>query len=309
MYPRFKIFALSAGVVALCFVLPLWELARFALRVDLYSYVILVPFISGWLLWQKREHIEKATVTGRRWALLPSALGLALLAWYWTQKTAPPGNGRNDWLAAVILAFLCFVWSASLWLLGSRGFARGAFPLLFLLFMVPLPLAVESGIERFFQYHSAWATHLLLKISGTPVFRDGTLFQVPGFAFDIAPECSGIRSNLVLFMTGLIAGHLFLRRPWARAAIAGAVIVIGIFRNATRIFTLAQLCIHVDPEMIHSPLHRRGGPLFFVLSLIPLFLMLWWLRRQETRADRRAAAADSSSVLQPKRRRAEIPGR
>jgi hypothetical protein len=33
--------------------------------------------------------------------------------------------------------------------------------------------------------------------------------------------------------------------------------------------------------MIDSPIHHRGGPVFFVLSLIPLFLLLWWLRRGE----------------------------
>ncbi len=33
--------------------------------------------------------------------------------------------------------------------------------------------------------------------------------------------------------------------------------------------------------MIDSPIHRRGGPLFFALSLVPLFLLAWWLRGQE----------------------------
>jgi hypothetical protein len=42
-----------------------------------------------------------------------------------------------------------------------------------------------------------------------------------------------------------------------------------------------MLCVHIGPGMINSIIHRRGGPIFFALSLIPLFLLLWWLRRGE----------------------------
>jgi hypothetical protein len=46
---------------------------------------------------------------------------------------------------------------------------------------------------------------------------------------------------------------------------------------------IGLLCVNVGPQMIHSIIHRRGGPVFFVLSLIPLLLLLWWLRRGEIR--------------------------
>jgi hypothetical protein len=40
------------------------------------------------------------------------------------------------------------------------------------------------------------------------------------------------------------------------------------------------LCVEVNPSYIHSPLHTRGGPLFFVLSLIPFGFVLYLLRRK-----------------------------
>jgi exosortase/archaeosortase family protein len=55
-------------------------------------------------------------------------------------------------------------------------------------------------------------------------------------------------------------------------------------RNGFRILVIGLLCVNVGPQMIHSVIHRRGGPVFFVLSLIPLLLLLWWLRRGEIRA-------------------------
>jgi exosortase/archaeosortase family protein len=99
-------------------------------------------------------------------------------------------------------------------------------------------------------------------------------FQLPGFSMEVAPECSGIQSSLVLFLTSLLAGHLFLRTPWKRAVLILAVIPLGILRNGFRIFTIGQLCMRLGPEMIHSPIHRQGGPVFFALSLMPFFLLL-----------------------------------
>ena len=88
--------------------------------------------------------------------------------------------------------------------------------------------------------------------------------------------------KLGLFITSLLAGHLFLRSPWKKTALALAVVPLAILRNGFRIFTIGMLCVHVDPAMIKSPVHTRGGPLFFVLSLAPFFLFLWWLRKSES---------------------------
>jgi exosortase/archaeosortase family protein len=60
-------------------------------------------------------------------------------------------------------------------------------------------------------------------------------------------------------------------------------IPLGIIRNGFRVLTIGLLCVYVDPGMIHSIIHRRGGPIFFVLSLIPLFGLLFLLRKLEKR--------------------------
>jgi len=59
------------------------------------------------------------------------------------------------------------------------------------------------------------------------------------------------------------------------------VLPLGVLRNAFRIVVIGLLCVNIGPHMIDSAIHRRGGPLFFALSLIPLFLAAMWLHRQE----------------------------
>jgi exosortase/archaeosortase family protein len=97
----------------------------------------------------------------------------------------------------------------------------------------------------------------------------------------VAQECSGIRASWVLFITSVVAAYLLLRSPWRRVALLVAVIPLAMLRNGFRILVIGLLCVHVGPHMIHSVIHQNGGPLFFALSLVPLFLLLWWLRKGE----------------------------
>ncbi len=128
----------------------------------------------------------------------------------------------------------------------------------------------------------------LLSMS-TSVVRHGATFELTGIVLEVAQECSGIRSSLVLFIASVLASHLCLRTTWRRVALVALVIPLGILRNGLRIVTIGLLSVHVSPDMIHGAIHRRGGPVFFALSLVPLFLLLWWLRRQELRPRPRTA--------------------
>jgi eight transmembrane protein EpsH (proposed exosortase) len=191
---------------------------------------------------------------------------------------------QADRLAPIVLSFVLLVQAAGAMVLGRTGMRGAAFPLLFLLFMVPLPAVVEHGFTAFLQHASAETAYFLIKMSGLPILREGTLFQLPGINMEVAPECSGIRSTMVLILTSFLAGHLFLKRIWTRSALVAAVIVLGILRNGFRILVLAQLCVQISPTMIDSPIHHRGGPVFFALSLIPLLALIWYFRKIEKRS-------------------------
>jgi exosortase/archaeosortase family protein len=61
------------------------------------------------------------------------------------------------------------------------------------------------------------------------------------------------------------------------------VVPLVIVKNGLRMFTIAELCVHMGAKAIGSPIHRHGGPIFFALSLIPFFIFLVWLRRLESK--------------------------
>jgi len=279
-------------VVLLCaFSLPLCRLVRYAAGSDLNSHVLLVPVIVAYLIWLKRHVLAAqvagentfgdATRAGRTPGLTCLVIGAGFGFYYAITAWRRPSALPEDLLAPAMVSFVCLAISGAFIFFGKRVIASVAFPVLFAFFIVPFPTFFTSWFETFLQHGSADAASALFTLSSSSVLRDGLIFRLPGISLEVARECSGIHSTLVLFMTSLLAGHLLLHTGWKKGLLALAVVPLGILRNGFRIFTLGYLCVHLDPRIIDSPLHHRGGPIFFVLSLVPFFALLLLLRRSE----------------------------
>lgn len=276
---------LSAALLLICFSPPIYDLIRFAAHSELYSYILLVPFVTAYLIWLKRRTIPGGGRPARGVGLGFVFAGIILLAAFWYRRSA----GRlltEDYLAWVFGAFLLLFVGACCLTLSTDTMRALAFPIGLLVFILPIPTVLMVWIEKFLQEGSAAAACALFIAFGTPVAQDGLSLQLPGIRLQVAPECSGIHSTLALLITSLLAGYLLLRSPWRRAALAMTIIPLGVLRNGFRIFTIGELCVHIGPEMIHSYIHRHGGPIFFLLSLIPLFSLLFFLRRAERKVAR-----------------------
>jgi exosortase C (VPDSG-CTERM-specific) len=281
---RLSALLVLSGLLLSCFVRPLFSLIQFASQSDLYSYILLVPFVSLYLIWVNRHKLLVWDCAPRRpLAVIPFLAGLGILGGYHLAAGAGWRFALDDYLCATTLSLIFFLQACAILVMGWGLVRQVAFPAAFLFFMVPLPAAAHTSIETFLQNGSAAVAYGLLSVSGMPVLRHGNSFELPGFRMEVAPECSGIHSTFVLFITSCLAGYFFLRSPWRRAALALAVIPLALLRNGFRVFVIAQLCVRIGPEMIDSFIHRKGGPIFFILSLIPFSLVLWVLRKSDTR--------------------------
>ncbi len=263
------------------FASPLLSLATYSAGSDLNSHILLIPFITVYLIYVQRHRLPKSYVSSPGWAIGFSAAGLVILGAALQLFPFAGSPSHNDRLGLMTLAFLCFLVTGALGFLGRKWMVAAVFPFAFLIFMIPLPDRATEVLETTSKLASAEVANWFFQLSGVPVLRDGMVFQLPGIAIEVAQECSGIRSSWVLFMTSLLASHVLLRSPWRRIVLVAAVIPLAILRNGFRIFVIGSLCVHLGPQMIDHPIHRRGGPLFFALSLVPLLLLLWWLRRGE----------------------------
>ena len=279
--PQFKKFALAAAVLSLGFGVPLWILFRNAIHDDLYSYIPLMPLIVLYVASTLKAELPPHSAPARPLAIAFFAVAAAAMAGCFVlMRSVTPETIWNP-LALSTLAWVLCLAGAGCWFLGAATMRALVFPFCLLLFMVPFPVFLRDSLETALQNGSAVVSEWMFILVGTPVFRDGTLFRLPGMSFEVAPECSGIHSTWVLFITSLVAARLILRHPWKRAVLCLVVIPLALLRNAFRVCVIGELCVHVGPQMIDSPIHHHGGPLFFVLSLVPFFLLLYFLRRTE----------------------------
>jgi len=281
---RMILFAAFIVILSACFARPLYALWQYAVHNDFFSYIPLIPFITLYLIWLKRSELPRQPGVSWRWGAALAAGGAALLIGW--ACAAHPGwrPHKEDYLTVKTASYLLFAAAGCLVCFGSAISRVIFFPLAFLVFMVPMPSAMLNSVGLFFQQTSAVTASGMLDICGTPVMRNDLVLLLPGdFSLVIAPECSGIHSTMVLLITAVLAGHLFLHSGWKRFLLVVIVVPLAILRNGFRIFVIAELCVHISHEMINSPIHRRGGPVFFALSLIPFFLALLLLRKSEPR--------------------------
>jgi len=269
--------ALLSAAWLMMYAAPLAGLFRAAFRDETFSYIVFIPPVSLYLIYEERKKI----FTAGKGSLLPGValvfLGVLL---YLAARNISIGSSipveRFGLHALSAVLFLCGVLGL---VVGTGGLRAACFPLLFLFFMIPIPEGIMKPIVRFLQAGSAEAAYWMIRAVGVPVFRDGFLFTLPGLTVEVAEQCSGIRSGLSLFLVGILAGRIFLKSGWRRLALAAAVVPITIAKNGLRIVTISLLGAYVDRQVLSGPLHRAGGIPFFLVALGMLAVVLWALRR------------------------------
>lgn len=263
------------------FAFPLIHLVTYALDHDFCSQILIVPFISAYLLYIERHRIFKVTPYAPAQGIFAILLGLGV-GW-WAARSFDQ-TAAHGWLSVFALS-LVLVWiGAFVTCYGLAAAKRAAFPLLFLLLMIPPPDFVLSRVVYWLQEGSTEVSMIIFRTLGIPVFRHGFVLAVPGVRIEVAQECSSIRSSIALVITCLLAGHLFLCRTWKTALLVALSLPLSVIKNGIRISTLTLLSIYVDPSFLHGSLHRDGGFVFFLIALGLIYPIFRFLEKTGRRA-------------------------
>jgi exosortase len=264
---------------SLLFRSPLIALVRMSLSSDDASYLVLIPFISAWLLFMESHNISRDVsydrVIGGSFLLLAGCAALA-------SRLAGGASSLGLQLPGYILS-LVLVWVAGFALLFGKTASKTAyFPLLFLLLMVPLPRFLLDQVIHLLQAGSAWITGGFFDLFGVPALREGLVFHLARVNIEIAEECSGIRSSMALLILALLVAHFRLTRFWNKTLFIAFGLFMMILKNGIRIATLTLLAVYVEPSFLTGKLHHEGGIVFFVLALLLLWPVLVLLQRWES---------------------------
>lgn len=280
---RLRGLAWASLALVVCFGWPLYHLAHFSFGAGrgMWSHIFLVPLVSAYLVWWKRQSLPRPSASYRAVATACFLAGALALAGYLAVILSASPAAPEDRLTPAMLSFLLLFAGLCALFLGRPLFRAVIFPLGFLVFMIPFPAGLTSWFDTNLQIGSAMVARGLFGLTGTPLFYHNLVFKLPDIAIRVAPECSGIHSSLALLITSVLAAHVFLRTRWKQVTLALAVIPLGMLRNGFRVWVIGELCVHIGPQMIDSPIHHKGGPLFFVLALVPFFLLLYWLYKSD----------------------------
>jgi exosortase B len=256
--------ALAAGLAAL--ILPTYVVLFNTLwDEEAYEHGLIVTSVFWFLMW--RGHRAVLALEPRPAVVSGFALLLGGLFLYFVGRTQNlplfEVSAHLPLLVAVLL--LTIGWQAvfKLW-----------FPLLFMLFLIPLPgfvmLAMTAELK---QGVSAVAASLLYH-AGYPIARDGVVLTVGQYQMLVADACSGLNSIYSLTAMGLLYLHLMQHRSWWRnGVLLAAIVPVAIFANLVRVLVLILITFHLGDEAGQGFLHGLSGVVLFVVALLSLIAL------------------------------------
>jgi exosortase len=234
-----------------------------------YSHGYLVPLFAVALLWLRSS--QRAAVTVR-----PSWLGVPLLAAALLLRAAADYI-YFDWLDAFSL-LVCLTGLFALF--GGVAALRWAWPALaFLLFMIPLPFAVEMALAYPLRTVATVASNYALQTLGLPAVAQGHTILLEEVRMGVAEACSGL-SMLVIFVALSTAVAIVVQRPLLdRIIIVLSAVPVALLANITRITVTGIMHQWVGREIADLVFHDLAGWLMMPFALILLWLELALLRR------------------------------
>jgi exosortase len=282
--------ALTAGVLWL-YAGILWSLARQWAADENYSHGFFVLPLAGFFVWERREALRRAPSRPSLIGALIIVLSLMLLV--------AGLLGSELFLSRVSL--IGVLAGIALFVLGRDHFRLLAFPIAFLVLMIPLPAILFNRIAFPLQLLASRAGETAIAGAGIPILREGNVLQLPTRALEVAEACSGIRSLVSLVMLGIVLGYFTEQRTSTRVLIAMAAVPIAIIANAIRVAGTGLASELVSPAAADGFFHTFSGWLVFVVAFAGLMAF------QRAIGTRHAASAPVADAGRPSGALSEQP--
>src|SRR6516165_11321170 len=242
----------------------LWRLGRQWYEDPDYSHGFLVPLLSAYLIWQRRDKLAAVVRKPSNLGLLVVlfALGLLFLG----------SLGAELFLTRISIIFM--ICGLIIYFSGWALLRALAFPLAFLLFAIPIPVLIYNEIVFPLQFiASRFATSVLETLNLFPIMREGNVLIMPGMRLEVVEACSGIRSLMSLLALAAGYGYLAEKSVAVRCFLFLAMIPLAIISNGTRVMITALMTNYIGPKAAEGFMHEFSGWVIFVVATV-LFLGL-----------------------------------
>jgi exosortase len=246
----------------------LWGMAQQWWTDPNYGHGFLVPVFAAYILWRGRSRRSREPVHANNWGLpvMLFAIGLLILGTL----------GSEHFTARV--SFLILFSGLIIFLVGWQVLRSIAFPIGYLIFMIPLPAIIYYQLTFPLQLLASRLGGNGLIALGVPTLREGNLLILPNCTLEVVEACSGVRSLLSLL--AVVVGYVYLAEPsiWKRCILVAATVPIVIASNGLRLVTVGVLSFYFGPRVDSGLAHTGLGLAFFVVALFSVLLVHRLLR-------------------------------
>lgn len=248
-----------------------------------YSHGLLVPFFAAYLLTKRKP----SQLASKPWPIL----GFSILLFAITLRLV--GSATSFLPIEGLSLVLCF---ASLVMIagGKAGLARFWPPIVFLLFMIPLPYEASRMLGAELQKIATIASTFLLQCFGQPAIAEGNRILVRDVTLNVVEACSGLRM-LVTFAAFSVAAVFVMERHWiVKGLVLASTVPIALLTNVLRIVAtgLAHVWLQdaASKGKVLDFIHDFNGWMMMPVGLTFLLLELWVLQH---------LLIEKSAVLRP----------
>jgi len=225
-----------------------------------YSHGFLVIPLALYFVWERRSRLMSVSPQPSSAGLLVVVASLAILV--------AGVLGAELFLTRISIIGLL---AGTIWFIWGLPHLRIlAFPLAFLILMIPIPAILFNQIAFPLQLLASRFGEGSLRLCGVPVLREGNVIVLATTTLEVAEACSGIRSLISLLTLGIVYGYFIDRRPFVRALIAFATIPIAIVANGLRVAGTGVAAHYFGREWAQGFFHTFSGWLVFVVAFLLL---------------------------------------
>ncbi|RLB70407.1 MAG: exosortase [Deltaproteobacteria bacterium] len=234
-----------------------------------YSHGLLVPFISGYFVWQQREKLENLKIKPLNSGIFLILFALLVLfAGVAAQEYFSRRSSFVFLLAGIVLFLFGWQWLKSL-----------ALPIGFLFFMIPLPYIVYDAMAFPLKLFVAKFSVISLKLMGVVVWREGNIIMFPQTVLEVADACSGLRSLMSLLALGVALAVFSQEKISRRVLLVLLTVPIAILTNMIRVIGTGFLAQYYGAAAAEGFFHEFAGMGVFVLAMVMLFACSGVLRK------------------------------